>query len=343
MAFESSITQEIFQRYVQGQATAAEAAAVQAWLAQPTNQLLAQHWMEQHWTEVLATPEAAQPPLPQPDYDALLGSLHAQLGFGKARYLGPVAAPRWRQWAAAAALAGAVAGGGWLLTTQRAPAPQEVSTAYGETHRIQLPDGSEAVLNGHSTLRYAASWKPTEPREVWLDGEGYFSVKHQANHQRFRVHTRAGFAVEVLGTKFTVYRRRDQARVVLLSGKVRVDFDDDTRPDVLLKPGELLETHDAQPQAITHKAVRTAPYAAWKDARLVLDETTMAELATRLQDTYGIVVDVRGDALSQRRMTGTVPVGDLNVLLQALQETFHLQAVREPGRIVLSDTTAASH
>jgi transmembrane sensor len=335
-----SITEEIFQRHVSGQATPAETADVQVWLAEPTNQPQAQVWMQRHWDTLAATPLAQQPAVQEPDYDVMLNSLHLKLGFGEPeRYVAP-AAPRWRQWAAAAALAGTVAGGGWLLYSQRTTAPLEIATAYGQVDTIKLPDGSEATLNGHSTLRYANSWAANKPREVWLDGEGYFSVKHQPNNQRFVVHTRAGFAVEVLGTKFTVYRRRDQARVVLLSGKVRVDFDDQQRPDVILKPGELLETRDAQPLAAVHKAVRTAPYAAWKDAQLVLDETSIAELATRLQDTYGMEVVVSDPELAQRRMTGTVPVSDLDVLLLALQETFHLKATREAGRIVLADNPA---
>ncbi|MCI1186992.1 FecR domain-containing protein [Hymenobacter sp. DH14] len=333
------ITEELFQRYLAGQATPAEAEAVAAWLAEPANQQLAQPWMHQHWEALAAAPTRVPLAAEEPDYDALLNSLHLKLGFGEPA---PVAAPVWRRWAAAAALAGTAAVGGWLLT-QRTPAAQEVATAYGEVHTIKLPDGSEATLNGHSTLRYAAGWVASKPREVWLDGEGYFSVKHQPNNQRFVVHTRAGFAVEVLGTKFTVYRRRDQARVVLLSGKVRVDFDDQQRPDVILKPGELLETRDAQPQAPVHKAVRTAPYAAWKDAKLVLEETSIAELATRLQDTYGVEVVVNSPALAERRMTGTVPVSDLEVLLQALQETFHLKATREAGRIVLSELPGPAH
>ena len=333
------ITEELFNRYLTGQTTPAEAQAVAAWLAEPANQAQAQPWMQQHWETLAAAPARVPLAAEEPNYDAMLNSLHLKLGFGEAAR---VAAPVWRRWAAAAALAGTAAVGGWLLT-QRTPAPQEVATAYGEVHTIKLPDGSEATLNGHSSLRYAAGWAANKPREVWLDGEGYFSVTHQPNNQRFVVHTRAGFAVEVLGTKFTVYRRRDQARVVLLSGKVRVDFDDQRRPDVILKPGELLETRDAQPQAPVAKAVRTAPYAAWKDAQLVLEETSIAELATRLQDTYGIDVAVNSPALAERRMTGTVPVGDLEVLLQALQETFHLKATREAGRIVLSELPGPAH
>ena len=335
------ITKDLFQRHLAGYTTTAEAQAVAAWLADPANQALAQPWMHEHWAALAAAPTAVPVAAEEPDYDALLNSLHLKLGFGEPARV-RVAAPAWRRWAAAAVLAGTTAAGGWLLYSH-SPAPQEMATAYGEVHTIKLPDGSEATLNGHSTLRYAAGWGASKPREVWLDGEGYFSVKHQPNNQRFVVHTRAGFAVEVLGTKFTVYRRRDQARVVLLSGKVRIDFDDQQRPDVILKPGELLETRDSQPAAPIHKAVHTAPYASWKDAQLVLEETSIAELATRLQDTYGVEVVVNSPALAGRRMTGTVPVGDLEVLLQALQETFHLKASREAGRIVLSEQPAAPH
>lgn len=329
------ITQALVAAYTAGTATAAEAAAVRAWLAQPANQLLTQHWMQLHW-EALADAPALAPDLPdEPDYEALLRRTRLHLVPAAPRRQ---PAPLWPRWAAAATLAAAVAGGSWVFfTAHRAPAPLAVATPYGQTRTLALPDGSQVTLNGHSTLRYAATWLPDQPREVWLDGEGFFSVQHMANNQRFLVHTTAGLQVEVLGTKFVVARRRDQTRVVLLSGKVRVEFDDHQRPDVLLRPGELVETTDDQPALLTHKKVRTAPYAAWKDAQLVLDETSIAELATRLHDTYGLEVLVTTPELNRRRVTGTVPVSDLPVLLQALEETFHLQATRQGNRLTLAE------
>lgn len=329
------VTEELFHKYLNGTATAIEAEAVRAWLARPAHQLLAQHWMQQHW-ESLPLPPA--PAAEEPNYNTLLGSLHQQLGFDAPAYE-PRVVPMWRRWAAAAAVVGAVAGSGWLLYQQRGPVPQEVATEYGQMRTVKLPDGSEVTLNGHSKLRYAAQWISNRPREVWLDGEGYFSVTHKANNQRFLVHTQGGFNVEVLGTQFTVCRRRDQARVVLVSGKVRVDFDDQ-RPDLTMRPGDLVETRDAVPGAVV-RHVRTAPYAAWKDSRLVLDETTIAELATRLQDTYGIEVVVATPELNQRKVTGSMAVRDLDVVLQALEETFDLKATRTGNRITLADDTPA--
>ncbi|GAA4494025.1 hypothetical protein GCM10023172_03470 [Hymenobacter ginsengisoli] len=328
------ITQALVSAYAAGTATAAQAEAVRAWLAQPANQLLAQHWMQQHWEELAAAPALA-PTADEPDYEALLRRTRLHLTPAAPRHQAP---PAWRRWAAAAGLAATLAGGGWVYyTAHRAPAPLAVNTNFGQTRTITLPDGSQAMLNGHSTLRYAASWQPDQPREVWLDGEGFFSVQHKGYSQRFLVHTTAGLQVEVLGTKFVVARRRDQTRVVLLQGKVRVEFDDHQQPDVILRPGELMETHDDQPALVLHKKVHTAPYAAWKDAQLVLDETTIAELATRLHDTYGLDVEVTTPELNRRRVTGTVPVSDLPTLLQALEETFRLQATRQGNRLTLAE------
>jgi transmembrane sensor len=334
-----AITQDLFTAFVQGTASAAEAAAVRAWLAQPANQFLAQHWMSQHWEELDAQPAA---PADAPDYEALLTRVHGQLNLGQSPTLRPAAAaPAWRRWAAAAAVASTVLGGGsWWLYSQRPAATQLVATAYGQTRTVQLPDGSSVTLNGHSTLRYPAAWAAGKPREVWLNGEGYFAVQHQADNQRFLVHTTAGFNVEVLGTKFTVSRRRNQGRVVLLSGKVRVRFDDRQQPDVILKPSELVETREikpAQPIVTAYRKVHTAPYASWKDAQLVLDETTISELATRLHDTYGLEVVVATPELYRRKVTGTVPVRDLDVLLQSLEEAFHLQAARQGNRLTLTE------
>jgi ferric-dicitrate binding protein FerR (iron transport regulator) len=331
------ITQPLFTAYVRGTASAAEATAVGKWLTQPANQLLAQQWMLQHWEGLDAQADTTSE---EPDYEAILTRLHGQLGFNT-RSTTVAPAPVWRRWAAAAAVAGALLGGsGWLLTHQ-APTSQTVATAYGQTRTVQFADGTRVTLNGHSTLRYPSAWVAGKPREVWLDGEGYFAVQHQADNQRFVVHTTAGFNVEVLGTKFTVSRRRDQGRVVLLSGKVRVHFDDHQKPDVLLAPGELVETREvqpAQPVVTAYRKVRAASaYASWKDAQLVLDETTIAELAARLQDTYGLEVVVATPELNQRRVTGTVPVRDLNVLLQSLEEAFHLQAVRQGNRLTLTE------
>lgn len=330
------ITYETCMRYVRGEATLAEARAVRAWLADPANEVQAQAWLSRSAAE--ATPAAPTAPDPY-DYAQMRANLYARMGVDRSPPLAPAHARQWPRWAAAATLAGAVASGAWLWTR---PTPlSNVATAYyattdGQTRVVHLPDGSAVTLNARSSVRYVAAARAPAPREVWLDGEAFFSVKHQPDNQRFVVHTTAGFRVEVLGTRFAVYRRHAQARVVLLSGKVRVAFADSTRPAVVLKPGELLQTSDKRPTTLVHKAVQPTTYTSWTINELQFEATPLAELATRLQDTYGVEVVVATPSLRQRKFTGTFPMGSLDVLCEDLAEAFHLRIERHHNRLTLS-------
>lgn len=328
-------------RYVRSESSLEEAKAVRAWLQDPANELLARHWMSQHADALEASLQSGESASPV-NYEAMRAQLHRHLGVE-----GELSTDRrsttfgWGRWAAAAAVVGIAAASSmlWPLSPERpdeAPATVAYITQYGQTRQVQLPDGSLVTLNANSTLRHAAVWRVNAPREVWLDGEAYFSVKHLPTHQRFRVHTTGSFNVEVLGTKFTVYRRHEQARVVLLSGKVRVDFTDEHQADVMLQPGELLQTADAQPEQVVRKAVAAPAYAAWKDKKLVLDDTSIEDLSTVLHDTYGLEVIVLDPALRQQTITGTVPVEDIGLLCRAMEATFHFKVRHRDNQIIIS-------
>jgi transmembrane sensor len=331
---------ESYLRYVRGEASLEEAKAVRAWLTQPTNELVAQYWMSTYAS--MAESEAERPGQAH-DYDSMLADLRTRIGLDVLSPKSdiPAAGRKWYRWAAAAALTMGMAGAGswWFYQQQQVtPLPVQYSTDYAQTRLVHLPDGSDVTLNAHSTLRYTGDWSRNTQREVWLDGEAYFAVKHLPTHQRFIVHTTAGFKVEVLGTKFTVYRRQEQARVVLLSGKVRVAFADSTkRKPVILKPGELLQTSDKQPQQLLHKAVQPDAYAAWRDDKMVFNKTPLAELVLRLRDTYGVEVTVKNPELNQRKLTGTIPLSDLDLLCETLAATFHLRAEHHQNSIILSN------
>lgn len=321
-------------RYLEGKSSSAETRAVRAWLAEPANALLAQQWMQDYtqWLE-----QEKGPATEMPDFEKAQHSLLVQLGLES-----PVYAKQqvWLRWAAAAVLLlGVAIGGSWLWRRESVSLPlTQITTIYGQTRTVHLPDGSTAMLNGHSTLRYAENLGKADTREVWLDGEAYFSVLHLPDHRRFVVRTTAGFKVEVLGTTFTVYRRRQQARVVLLSGTVRADFDDRARSkNIVLKPGELLETRDAYPQQVVRKAVNVLPYMAWKNHKHIFDNTPIAEVITQLNDTYGAAISVENPALNQRQITGTFPVGKLEVILEVLEKSFQLTARRQQNQIILSE------
>jgi len=93
--------------------------------------------------------------------------------------------PRWNWVAAACVSLIALAGALWWYDQQ----PVTISTAFGETRTIRLPDGSHVTLNAHSTLSYPRHWDSGQARQVWLQGEAFFWVSHTATllNQRQRI------------------------------------------------------------------------------------------------------------------------------------------------------------
>ncbi len=72
------------------------------------------------------------------------------------------------------------------------------------------------------TVHYVTPTTGTDAksREVWIEGEAFFSVKPSSVPRAFLVHTASNMNVEVLGTTFNVVDRHGRMQVVLNSGKV---------------------------------------------------------------------------------------------------------------------------
>nr|WKN37542.1 FecR domain-containing protein [Tunicatimonas sp. TK19036] len=208
-----------------------------------------------------------------------------------------------------------------------------MSTGYGETATLELPDGSLVVLNANSQIRYSQAW---EDREVWLEGEAYFHVQKQidpvtADSAKFTVHT-DNLTVMVLGTKFNVNSR--QAQVVLDDGKVHVRQNDADPAEVDLRPGEMVEL-DRQTAQLVKREVNPYHYIAWKDNMLILDETPLGEIARLLEERYGYSVIFETDALKQVSFVGTYPADDIEVLLRTLE--ISLNMVVEGKEIIIKE------
>jgi ferric-dicitrate binding protein FerR (iron transport regulator) len=198
-----------------------------------------------------------------------------------------------------------------------------IQTSYGEVKTIDLPDSSRVILNGNSTLRYAANWNNDEDREVVLEGEGFFNVVHQVNHKKFLVHTSNKINIEVLGTEFNVNDRKDRIQIVLQSGQIRLDLDQ-KNPDkeILMRSGEYVEVSCRG--KIMRKLIDTQPYTAWQKSKLVFKETPLRDILLILKDNYGYKLNVRDSLLLQETFTANYPADDINVLLEALSKSFRI-------------------
>lgn len=163
-----------------------------------------------------------------------------------------------------------------------------------ETATARLEDGSVVRLAPRSRLRVSSGGKA---REVWLDGEGYFAVAHDARRP-FRVHTRAG-SVEVLGTRFDARVEGSGLRVVVTEGVVALTAG--TRR-VLVRAGHVATVGEDAIPVITAVADPTA-LLQWMDNALIFHNTPMRDVARELELRYGIRVLLPDSAVASRRVT----------------------------------------
>jgi transmembrane sensor len=210
----------------------------------------------------------------------------------------------------------------------------EYRTAFGETKIVTLPDSSTVILNSNSSLRLKSAWKSTTPREVWLDGEAFFSVIHKKNNQPFKVKPGEDVAIEVLGTTFNVYHR-DETKIVLNSGRIQLSLPDvESGEKIMMKPGELVEYDEKK---FVRRKVDPKVYTAWTEKNLVLNRTSLRELLHMIKDNYGIDVEVKESLLNQT-ISGSMPVTDSEGLLHQIAKAFQLRVVKEESRVYMKES-----
>jgi transmembrane sensor len=220
----------------------------------------------------------------------------------------------------------------WYSSSNRL---NEIHTAFGEHRTIILPDNSKVVLNGNSVLKYAAHWNADVPREVWIEGEGFFSVTHTSSDQKFVVHGTSQFDVEVLGTKFNIKTRDSASEVMLTEGKLKVALGgSETAREVFLKPGDLATVENKD---LSTRSVRHQKYTSWMDNKLFFEHTPLRDLAVVLRDTYGLTVTFESPDLEKRELSGEISSATSDDILYAIAETLDLKVEKQGHAITILD------
>lgn len=212
---------------------------------------------------------------------------------------------------------------------------KEYHTAFGETSAIELPDGSSVVLNANSSLTIHNEWNAFAAREISIDGEAFFDVKHTLNNQPFKVHTTDGITVEVLGTSFDIYNRINSTKVILNTGQIRLNLPSEKSSEqIVMRPGEMIEYSEKK---YNKKEVNPKLYTAWTSNKIILDHTTLEEMVRMLRDTYGL--EVRADsALLRQTVSGSMPLGNAEVLLDQMSKAFQFNIVKNGNVITISES-----
>lgn len=254
-------------------------------------------------------------------------------------------------WTAAAMIIGVLLTAAAVLYTvpskKAVAAPQnaasEISTRYGsKTTSIVLPDGTKVWLNAGSKLTYDKDFGETL-RSVNLTGEAYFDVVHNAE-KPFVIHT-TPMDIKVLGTEFNVKSYPDEGttEASLIRGSIEVTLKDKRAEKIIMKPNEKLvvknDIVEKAPVAVAKKlqhdsdpiinlghlnyfsADSTILETSWVNNRLVFEDESFEEVATRMARWYGVEFSFVNDDVKRLRFTGNFKNETVEEALKAMQIT----------------------
>lgn len=192
---------------------------------------------------------------------------------------------------------------------------QTVHVPAGQRARLTLADGTDVWLNSRSTLTFPDRFADGS-RQVRLDGEGYFTVSHDARRP-FTVKT-ATYDIRVLGTEFNVkaYGAGEWFETALLKGSVEI-----------VAPGkeETLRLQPHEKAALCQGRLEKTPipdynYFKWKDGLFCFENETVQTLIEKMQLYYDIRIEVRRPSLLAYRYSGKFRIKDgIEHVLKVLQ------------------------
>lgn len=232
----------------------------------------------------------------------------------------------WLTWPMAAATAGLLLYAGYRQFIPELTAPQvAATTTVGSRAMLTLPDGSRVWLNADSKLEYPKTFAGPL-REVRLTGEAFFDVTHNPK-QPFVIRL-ATASIRVLGTSFNVraYPGDGTVKTTVVTGRVAfiankpVSGQRAAAADTLFILPNHHVTQAVQTGAVAEEPVVAANETAWKDNRLVFEQTPLREVAQTLERWYGLPVYLEG-GIDNCPLTATFSGQSLGDVLDLISRT----------------------
>ena len=318
---------ELIEKYFDGNITDAEIKELSDWIK---NDRHLQNW----WEEEFSKSDAGINPVLR---DKLFARIKEQTQ-GKEETQGKensrtIRMNPWK-WAAAIVLPICIAFFTYYLvdSSQTVGAPFIVKADKGDKATIELPDGTNVVLNSASQLSYLNNFGENV-RRVQLNGEAYFKVAH--DEKRAFIVQVGDLEVKVLGTSFNVsaYEDAKDVTVVLLEGKVGVYAQ---KMSHIMKPGDKIEYNKAT-HKITATQVHPTDYIEWTKGNMYFEKESLENIMKTLSRIYDVEIRFDSNKLPNEYFTGTIPGGGIQNALNILMLTSPFYYEMDGSVIVLKE------
>jgi len=155
-----------------------------------------------------------------------------------------------------------------------------VTTKRGNFYPLTLSDGTVAILDAGSSIKYPVAFVGKE-RRVEITGQVYFEVKHNAG-MPFRVSVK-GQTIEDVGTHFNINAYDDEPNIktTLIEGSVKIG-------QTTLTPGQQAIITNGR---INVKKVNIEQVIAWKEGLFNFEGLPLADAMRQISRWYDVEVE----------------------------------------------------
>ena len=169
----------------------------------------------------------------------------------------------------------------------------------GKRSSVELADGSKLWLNSGSRAIYPVAFNG-KIREIYIEGEGYLEVAHDASRPFFVVTDHV--KVKVLGTKFNISAYKDDAHVsvVLVEGSVQASS---ATENLVMKPNQILN-YEKLTQRSTLEKTNVLEYVSWKDGWMLCNKECIQSIITKISRYYNVKINCNDPGLNSMTITG---------------------------------------
>ncbi len=238
---------------------------------------------------------------------------------------------RRRNWLGiAASIALILAAGLWIVVNYSSSRVLAFQTA-DQVNTIDLPDGSQVLLNRFSSLRFQTS-KDGSQRQVELNGNAFFEVARN-EAQPFVIQTQ-GVEIQVLGTAFLVDSRAEQAdlQVIVQSGTVAVKAD----TSVILEADEKA-VFNKQEQSLNKQKNEDPNYLSFTTNTLVFENTPLEQAIFALNRHFNTNITIDSDEIKDCPLTAAYENQSLAAILKIIETSLPgIQVERVGEQFILS-------
>lgn len=223
-----------------------------------------------------------------------------------------------------------------LAEFRNIPAKRILYTNRGVKATLVLPDSSVVWLNSDTKIEYPNSFDSTL-RKVYISGEAYFDITKDTIRPMV-ISTDKAFAIKVTGTKLNLkaYDNDQEAFTTLYTGAIEVLSNHNGHlhsTDVLPNETCIVNNNNkfskkvyANPQELS----------AWKDGKIIFDETPVSEVIKILERWHGVDFIVLDKEILKYKITATFFSESINRIMDLIQLTSFINYKIEGNKVYLS-------